>query len=194
MGGSLPFRRRRPRPPDRRLPPNSTNAPAIAKSQPWREAARGVHRLFGLPLGWIVAVIDIALIVHAARTGRFMPWGFVILFLPGIGALAYVVVELVPRWLGSTGVRRAGQSLAAALDPERRYREAKEQLAIVDTIANRAALAEAALSLGKFDEARALYAAIVVQPHGDEPSFMLGRARANSASASRRWRLRRSTS
>ena len=134
--------------------------------------------MFGLPIGLIVTVIDIALIVHAAKTGRFMPWGFIILFLPGIGALAYVVVEIVPQWLGSAGVRRAGQNLAAALDPERRYREAKEQLAIVDTIANRAALAEAALSLGKFDEARALYAAIVVQPLGDEPSFMLGRARA----------------
>ena len=110
--------------------------------------------MFGLPIGWIVAGVDIALIVHAARTGRFMPWGFVILFLPGIGALAYVVVELVPEWLGSTGARRAGRSVVAALDPERRYRDAKDELAIVDTIANRAALAEACLSLGKFEEAR----------------------------------------
>lgn len=134
--------------------------------------------MFGIPLGWIVAGVDIALIVHAARTGRFMPWGFIILFLPGIGALAYVAVELVPQWLGSTGVRRAGRSVAAALDPERRYREAKDQLAIVDTIANRAALAEACLSLGKFAEARDLYAGVLGMPHGDEPSFMLGRARA----------------
>ena len=134
--------------------------------------------MFGLPLGWIVAGVDIALIVHAARTGRFMPWGFIILFLPGIGALAYVAVELVPQWLGSTGVRRAGRSVAAALDPERRYRDARDQLEIVDTIANRAGLAEAALSLGKFGEARDLYSAIVALPLGDEPSFMLGRARA----------------
>jgi hypothetical protein len=134
--------------------------------------------LFGLPIGWIVAVIDIALIVHAARTGRFMPWGFVILFLPGIGALAYVVVELVPGWLGSTGARRAGRSVVAALDPGRRYRELTDELAIVDTIANRAALAEACLALGKFEEARGHYVAVLAAPHGDEPSFMLGRARA----------------
>jgi hypothetical protein len=134
--------------------------------------------LFGIPLGWIVAGVDIALIVHAARTGRFTPWGFVILFLPGIGALAYIVVELVPEWLGSTGARRAGRSVVAALDPERRYREAKDELAIVDTIANRAALAEACLALGKFEEARAHYSAILAAPQGDEPGFMLGRARA----------------
>jgi hypothetical protein len=134
--------------------------------------------LFGLPIGWIVAGVDIALIVHAARTGRFTPWGFVILFLPGIGALAYIVVELVPEWLGSTGARRAGRSVIATLDPERRYRDAKDELAIVDTIANRSALAEACLSLGKFEEARTHYAAILASPQGDEPGFMLGRARA----------------
>jgi hypothetical protein len=134
--------------------------------------------LFGIPIGWIVAGVDIALIVHAARTGRFTPWGFVILFLPGIGALAYVVVELVPELLGSTKARRAGSSLVAALDPERRYRDAKDELAVVDTIANRSALAEACLALGKFDEARTHYAAILASPQGDEPGFMLGRARA----------------
>ena len=134
--------------------------------------------MFGLPIGWIVAGVDIALIVHSARNGRFMPWGFIILFLPGIGALAYVVVELVPGWLGSTGMRRAGRNVVAALDPERRYRELKDQLAIVDTIANRAGLAEACLTLGKFGEALDLYASVLAQPLGEEPSFMLGRARA----------------
>jgi len=134
--------------------------------------------LFGLPIGWIVAGVDIALIVHAARTGRFTPWGFVILFLPGIGALAYIVVELVPELLGSTKARRAGSSLVGALDPERRYRQFKDELAIVDTIANRSALAEACLALGKFEEARTHYAAILAGPQGDEPGFMLGRARA----------------
>ncbi len=134
--------------------------------------------MFGLPLGWIVAVVDIALIVHAARTGRFMPWGFIILFLPGIGALAYVAVELVPEWLGSNRTRRAGSRIVGALDPERRYRQLTDELAVVDTIANRAALAEACLALGKFEEARAQYVAILAAPQGDEPSFMLGRARA----------------
>ena len=115
-----------------------------------------------LPIGSIVAVVDIALIVHAAKTGRFMPWGFVILFLPGIGALAYVVVELVPEWLGSTKARRARQqhrrrdrSRAAAIV------SCTDELEIVDTIANRAALAEECLTLGKFDEARAQYDAIL---------------------------------
>lgn len=137
--------------------------------------------MFGLPIlhsGLLVIVLDIALIVHAARTGRFMPWGYIILFLPGIGALAYVVVELVPEWFGTRGARRARGRFASALDPGRRYRELQDQLAVVDTIANRSALAEECLALGKFDEALGQYDEILARPLGDEPSFMLGKARA----------------
>ena len=51
-------------------------------------------------------------------------------------------------------------------------------MALVDTIANRAALAEECLVLGKFEEALFLYDAIIVLPLGEEPQFHLGKARA----------------
>jgi hypothetical protein len=131
-----------------------------------------------LPTGIIIAVIDIALIVHAAKTGRFSPWGFIILFLPGIGALAYVVVELLPEWFGSHKVRRARQQFAGAINPTGRYRQLHEELEVVDTIANRSALAQECLALGKYDEALGQYDAILAKPLGEEPGFMLGKARA----------------
>jgi hypothetical protein len=131
-----------------------------------------------LPTWIIVAVLNIALIVHAAKTGRFMPWGLIILFLPGIGALAYVVVELLPEWFGSTKVRRTRQQIAGAMNPTGRYRQLQEELEIVDTIANRSALAGECLTLGKYEEALAQYDAILARPLGEEPGFMLGRARA----------------
>ena len=131
-----------------------------------------------LHTGIVIAVVDIALIVHAAKTGRFMPWGFIILFLPGIGALAYVVVELLPEWFGSNKVRRARGRIAGAINPTGRYRQLHDELEIVDTIANRSALAEECLTLGKYDEALAQYDAILAKPLGEEPGFMLGKARA----------------
>jgi hypothetical protein len=131
-----------------------------------------------LPTGIIVAVIDIALIVHAARSGRFMPWGWIILFLPGIGALAYVVVEMAPAWFGSRSVRQARGQIAGALNPTRRYRELREQLQIVDTVANRVALAEECLALGKYDEALGQYNVILANPLGEEPAFTFGKAQA----------------
>jgi len=134
-----------------------------------------------VPLGLMIFVFDVVLIVHTAKTGRFWPWAYLIFFLPGIGGVAYVVAELAPDWLGSYKGRQARQKVAATLNPMGRYRQLRDELFVVDTIANRAALAEECLSLGKFDEALAQYELILGKPMGDEPSFMLGKARAEFA-------------
>ena len=131
-----------------------------------------------MPIATLIFILDIALVVHAAKTGRFSPWGYIILFLPGIGAAIYIVVELAPEWLGSYKGQIARQSVARAVNPGRRYRELTDELALVDTIANRAALAEECVALGKFEEALFHYDAIVAQPLGEEPQFFLGKARA----------------
>ncbi len=131
-----------------------------------------------MQFGLILLLIDVVLIVHAAKTGRFFPWGFVILFLPGFGALAYVLFELLPEWFGSVQGQRARRQVASTLDPAKRYRQLADQLDIADTIANRAALAEECLHLGKFEEAERQYAHILALPMGDEPIYALGKARA----------------
>jgi hypothetical protein len=135
----------------------------------------------GYPSGFLILVFNVILVVHVIRTGRAYPWIFVILMLPGIGGLAYVAVELIPGWLGSRGARRAGAAFSGAIDPRRRYRELADNLAVADTIANRSALAEEALKVGEPAEALVQYKAIAAMPTGDEPSFVLGRARAEVA-------------
>ena len=94
-----------------------------------------------MQLGLIQLLIEVALIVQAAKTGRFWPWGFIILFIPGFGALAYVLIELLPEWFGSAQGQQARRRVVSTLDPGRRYRELTDQLQVADTIANRAALA-----------------------------------------------------
>ncbi len=126
----------------------------------------------------LITILDILLIVHAARTGRFMPWGFVILFLPGVGALVYVAFALAPEWFGSYGAQRTRRSIAAALDPTGRYRALRDELDLVDTIANRSALAEECLNIGRPQESLEHYELILALPLGDEPAFRLGKARA----------------
>jgi hypothetical protein len=131
-----------------------------------------------LPLGILILVFDVVLIVHAAKTGRFWPWAYVILFLPGVGGLAYIVAELGPQWFGSYRGQRARRQISATLDPTRRYRELREALGLVDTLANRAALAKECLDLRRFAEARSLYEDLLARPLGDEPHYALGKAQA----------------
>jgi hypothetical protein len=126
----------------------------------------------------VLLVIDVSLVVHAAKTGRFSPWAYIILMIPVAGAIAYVVVELVPEWLGSYQGQHARRRVGKALNPQKAYRALRDQVEIADTIANRQALAEECIALGKFDEAEVQYDAILAKPLGDDPGFALGRARA----------------
>jgi len=52
-----------------------------------------------VPFALIIILLDITLVYHASRTGRLQPWAFIILMIPVMGAIAYVVVELLPEML-----------------------------------------------------------------------------------------------
>jgi hypothetical protein len=131
-----------------------------------------------MPVALVVVLLDISLIYHASRTGRLQPWAFIILMVPLIGALAYIVVELVPEWLSGPGAQQARQRVANRLDPEKQYRELCDRLADADTIANRAALAAECQKIGRFDETEGHYDHILKLPMGDEPHYALGKAQA----------------
>ena len=93
-----------------------------------------------------------AAVAHAAKTGRFWPWAYVIIMLPGLGVIGYIVMELVPEWTGGRTARQARQRVSRSFNPHKRYRELVDQLEVADTIANRAALVEECLELGMFEE------------------------------------------
>jgi hypothetical protein len=127
--------------------------------------------------GVILLVFEVVLIVHAAKTGRFWPWGLIIFLLPAFGGLAYVLIELLPEWFGSVQGQHARKSVVGTLDPGRRYRQLTDQLEVADTIANRAALAEECLTLGKYQEALGHYDHILSLPMGDDAVYAFGKAR-----------------
>ena len=131
-----------------------------------------------MPVALVVVLLDITLIYHASRTGRLQPWAFIILMIPVVGALAYIVVELVPEWFGSPGAQQARKRIAGKLDPEKRYRELSDRLAGSDTIANRDALAVECLKIGRFDEAARHFDHILNLPMGSEPAYALAKAQA----------------
>ena len=71
------------------------------------EDAKALLRSTPHALGLLIIVLDVAFVIHAAKTGRMSPWAYIILMLPGIGAIAYVLVELLPERLGSYKGRQA---------------------------------------------------------------------------------------
>ncbi|MBR0874447.1 tetratricopeptide repeat protein [Bradyrhizobium tropiciagri] len=134
-----------------------------------------------MPVALVVLLLDITLIYHASRTGRLQPWAFIILMVPLFGALAYIVVELVPEWWGGPGGAQARKRVANKLDPEKQYRDLSDRLATSDTIANRVALATECQNVGRFEEAENHYDHVMRQPQGDDPSYALAKAQAQFA-------------
>ena len=131
-----------------------------------------------MPVALVILLLDISLIYHASRTGRLQPWAFIILMVPLIGALAYIVVELLPEWLSGPDARHARKRIAGKLDPEKLYRELSDRLANADTVANRAALAAECLKIARFDEAERHYDHILKLPLGGEPAYAVSKAQA----------------
>jgi hypothetical protein len=129
-------------------------------------------------IGALILIVQIVLIVHAAKTGRFTPWGYILIVLPGVGAAAYIVAELLPESLGSYKGQVARQTMGRVVNPGRRYRELTDELTLVDTVANRDALARECLALGKFEEALLHYVAILQRRDAEEPQYFIGKARA----------------
>jgi hypothetical protein len=157
--------------------------PGIVRSPLPSYQGNGQHNLialleFAVPFALVILLLDITLVYHASRTGRLQPWAFIILMIPGIGALAYILVELLPEMLSGPGAQQARRRVANKLDPEKLYRELSDQLAATDTIANRATLAAECLKIGRFDEAERHYGHILKLPMGSEPLYALGKAQA----------------
>jgi hypothetical protein len=131
-----------------------------------------------MPFALVIVLLDIMLVYHAARTGRLQPWAYIILMVPVAGAVAYVVIELLPEIFGGRTAQQARRNVARRIDPEKTYRGLVDQLASADTIANRAALATECLEIGRFDEAVQHYEHILALPLGHEPKFAHAKAKA----------------
>ena len=98
-------------------------------------------------------LIQIACAVHCVRGGRNSLWLMVIIFLSLPGCAAYFIFEILPSLSGRREVRAVKRAAVKALDPEREIRLAREKVEIADTAANRIALADALVALGRWSEA-----------------------------------------
>jgi hypothetical protein len=126
----------------------------------------------------LIPLLQILCVVHVVRTGRNTTWIYFLMFLPGLGTIAYAVVEVLPGWFGSRTGRNLQSAAVSALDPGRELRRCRQALEQADTVDNRRLLAEALVAAGENGEALALYREVLTGIHADDPGMLLGIARA----------------
>jgi hypothetical protein len=127
-------------------------------------------------------VIQIALIVHVLRTGRNTLWILALLFVPVLGSLAYLVVEILPGVFHSYGGRRALANARRAVDPNRDLRTASDHAAAVDTVGAKMRLGEALYRRGRYAEAIDTYRSALRGLYQHDANLLLGVAQAQFAS------------
>src|SRR6202040_718224 len=124
----------------------------------------------------LILLAQIACLIHAGRTGRPYFWFMIILFVPGLGILAYLAVEVIPGLLRGRAAARLSQTVSAGLDPTRQHREFAHAVETMPSVANFRALADECVRLGRREEAVDVYKRALTGIHETEPGAVLGLA------------------
>ncbi|GGF28528.1 hypothetical protein GCM10011611_38260 [Aliidongia dinghuensis] len=131
-----------------------------------------------MPAYLLIVVLQIVCVVHVIKTGRNTIWIWVLVLLSVAGIAAYFIAEILPELLRGRSARRFAAGTAKRLDPGRAARRRAADLDMADTAENKRLLAEEFIGLGRFDDAVDLYESTLVGPHADDPTLLLGLARA----------------
>jgi hypothetical protein len=129
-------------------------------------------------LGILMLALQIGFAVHAGKTGRPFFWIYLIIFLPGIGILAYAAVELIPTFFGSYRGQKTTRAVGRLVDPGKGYRALVRDVEIAPTVENMLRLARECPALGRFEEAIDLYHRCLQGMHATDPDILLGLAEA----------------
>lgn len=131
-----------------------------------------------MPIFILFFIIQLGLIVHVFKTGRNTTWVFLLLLFPLVGGLAYVIIELLPEWLGSTTGRSVKRSISHTINPDKDLKTAYRNVEIADTVENLTAFAEQCLIKERYQEAKEVYERCLSGIYADDPQLMLGLAKA----------------
>lgn len=110
-----------------------------------------------MPFIGLSLLIAIVAIVHVIKTGRSQLWIMVLLALPGLGAIAYFVVEVLPEYMNGRGGHQVKRSVTNVFTPNKNLEEAKRDYSITPTVENACILADAYVEKQEYQEASNLY-------------------------------------
>jgi hypothetical protein len=131
-----------------------------------------------MPLAIITIIVQAVLIIHVLKTGRDFRWIFLLIFLPGIGALIYFVIEILPSLSGGLTARRAARRVGSMVDPGRDLRRQKLEYERNQSVDTATRLANELTREGKHDEAIKVCAAARAGVFEDDPTILLALAQA----------------
>jgi len=124
-------------------------------------------------------LIQALLIIHVIRTGRNQLWIWVLLLAPfGVGAIAYIAVEILPELIRSRTARRTARGLRKVMDPQADLRRYESEARLTGNVASRQRYAEELVRHARYAEAIGQYREALSGLYEHDPNLMLGLAQA----------------
>lgn len=124
----------------------------------------------------LIWLIQLALVIHVLKTDRNRFWILFLIFMPLIGGIAYLVIELIPEFTGSISGQRAVRQVKNTLNPGadlRQHEAAWQQSPNVD---NARRYAEALMASGDTDKAEDIINQSLKGLFATEPTLLLLKA------------------
>lgn len=125
-------------------------------------------------LAAIPVILDLLCLIHVYRTGRPVWWYMIIVGFPVFGAVAYLLIEVLPSSGGSHVAKRVIKAVDPSVDLKARIREVER----CGSLDNKAGLANELIDSGQFDEAIGLYRSCLVGQHENDLALQFGLAEA----------------
>ena len=127
---------------------------------------------------YLTVLIQILLVIHVLKTGRNRYWIWLLLFIPLVGGIAYLVIEIIPEFRSGIQGQRAMRSVQNAVNPGaelQKHAAAWEQSANAD---NARRYANALMNHGQYSQASEILDQGLSGLFATEPSLLLLKARA----------------
>jgi hypothetical protein len=127
-------------------------------------------------------LVGIGLAYHARENGKPDYWMYVLLFVPAVGALAYILLEILPDLAYTRRGRRVASGLTDIIAPDREWKRRYEEAMRTDSVGTKRALAEECERKGMWSEAVHLYQAAAQGIFAEDETLLFGLARAQLSS------------
>lgn len=121
---------------------------------------------------YLILIAQLVCIVHAMKNGK-KDWIYILLFLPGVGAIAYFIREIWP----SINRGQVTSNLQQVFVPGQNIKELERKMRISDTVANRLALANAYAQRQQYQQAIELAQSCLNAHHANDQGILLLLAR-----------------
>ncbi len=125
-----------------------------------------------MPLLILSIVIQVAFVVHIIKTGRNTTWIWIVMMLPAAGAIAYLIIEILPDMMSNKHVKKAGANINKTINPNKDIKEAVRNYSISNTVDASIKLAEECMLRHRYTEAKQLYQQCLKGIHEYDPDIM----------------------